>query len=115
MVVLFKENWDTTLSSVDRKSALKALIQSIRSIHPTVLIAVDHEGGAVWRFEERFTKLPAAKTFGQRYDEDISALKKDALKHAFDSGRSMASELIDWGIDLSLAPVFRYRQGESSN
>lgn len=99
MIVLFRENWDKT--NPDPKSALKRLTADIRSMNPNVVIAVDHEGGKVWRFNEGFTKLPSAKTFGDLYDQNPD----EALKYAFEQGRIMADELLDCGVDVCLGPV----------
>lgn len=94
-VLLFKRNYTNI-------AALKSLVAEIRevAINP-VLIAVDHEGGIVWRFKEGFTKLPAAKSFGQLYDNNPS----DGLSQAKNAGMIMAKELLQCGIDISFAPV----------
>jgi len=98
-LVLYRENWEK--NDANPKAVLIKLIQEIRSINPNIIIMVDHEGGKVWRFEKGFTKLPAAKEFGKHY-----MLNREAgLKFAFDQGYIMASELLDCGINMSLAPV----------
>jgi beta-N-acetylhexosaminidase len=99
-VALFKENWD--IRSQNPKEALKALVASIREINPDLILMVDHEGGKIWRFEPGFTRLPAAKTFGQQYD---AAGEASALKQAYEQAQILASELLDCGVDLALAPV----------
>jgi len=98
-VVLFRENWER--DNKNAKEALKILISEIRSINPNLIIMVDHEGGKVWRFEQGFTKLPSAKTFGDRYDKN----REEALTFAFQQGQLMATELLECGVDISLAPV----------
>lgn len=98
-LVLFKENWQE--NAENPMALLKNLIHEIRQINPNILIMVDHEGGKVWRFEKGFTKLPAAKTFGETYNTDPEQARRDA----FDAGKTMATELKDCGIDMSLAPV----------
>ncbi len=91
--------------------ALKKLIQDIRSIATKpLLLAVDHEGGRVWRFKEGFTLLPAAKKYGIGYKQDPTI----ALKNAHDAGWIMATELLDCGIDFSLAPVLDVDTGLSA-
>jgi beta-N-acetylhexosaminidase len=98
-LVLFRENYDE--AAEDPKQDLKDLIAEIRFINPTIVIMVDHEGGRVWRFTKGFTKLPKAKEYGSLYDKDKGA----ALQKAFADGRTMARELLECGIDMSLAPV----------
>ena len=107
MVVLFRENWDK--NAENPKEILKELIRSIRNINPNIIIAADHEGGKVWRFEQGFTKLPAAKTLGDIWDLN----PEQAEKEAFERGEIMASELLDCGVDISLAPVLDL-DGESN-
>ncbi len=94
-VLLFSRNYNNP-------SALKALIAELRtiSINP-LLIAVDHEGGRVWRFREGFTILPPAKYFLEVYQKDAA----QGLKEAKEAAIIMASELLAIGVDLSLAPV----------
>lgn len=105
MVVLFKENWNQNLPDNKRKAALIEFVKEIRKIKPEVLIAVDHEGGQIWRFHEGFTHIPSAKRLGQIYEADESEKKQAALHYIFICGQYMAKELIECGIDLSLAPV----------
>lgn len=94
-VILFSRNYTHI-------AALKNLVAEIRevAINP-LLIAVDHEGGRVWRFKEGFTKLPPARHYGELYLKD----PKEALSAVKEAGVTMASELLRCGIDLSLAPV----------
>jgi len=98
-LVLFRENYDE--NAVDPKADLKQLIKEIRTINPNIVIMIDHEGGKVWRFTKGFTKLPAAAEYGKLYDQN----KEAALKKAFEDGFIMAQELLECGIDMSLAPV----------
>jgi len=74
-----------------------------------LLIAVDQEGGRVQRFQNDFTRLPAAQSFGDYWDEDRQAAPIKAYQSAF----SMASELISVGVDFSFAPVFDVTSRES--
>ena len=81
---------------------LKKLIEAVRSIRPDIFIAVDHEGGIVQRFQRHgFRSLPAARVFGDVYNLNPEA----GIKLARQYGEIMASDLIKYGIDLSLAPV----------
>ena len=61
-----------------------------------ILIGVDQEGGRVQRFREGFSRIPAAKLFG----EQAQGEQKAEL-----GGWLMAAELIAHDIDLSFAPV----------
>lgn len=91
-------------------TALKALVAELRALTKNpLLIAVDHEGGRVWRFKEGFTKLPPAADYGKLYSRDPKA----ALNLAYNAGWVMAAELLDCGIDLSLAPVLDLDSGIS--
>lgn len=94
-VLLFTRNFES-------KKQVKQLIEDIRkaAAHP-ILIAVDHEGGRIWRFNEEFTKIQAAREYGQCYEQD----PKQAKKLAQESGYKMAKELLECGLDLSFAPV----------
>jgi len=93
-VILFTRNYRDTA----QLTALTAAIRGVRS--PQLLIAVDHEGGRVQRFREGFTRLPAARLLGRRYDQD----RREALSLAQSVGWLMASELRAVGIDFSFAP-----------
>ncbi len=95
-VILFARNYST----VEQVSALIAEIKALRT--PALLIAVDQEGGRVQRFQEGFTRLPAAQSFGDAWQEN----KQSAPMLAYQSAYTMASELINVGVDFSFAPVF---------
>ncbi len=102
-VILFARNYENKQQVSDLISSIKAL----RS--PSLLIAVDQEGGRVQRFKEGFTALPAVSTFGEMWDAD----KQTAPMKAFESARVMAGELIEVGVDFSFAPVFDVATTES--
>lgn len=102
-VLLFSRNYSD-------KETLKNLIVDIReSAGHSVLIAVDHEGGRVWRFREGFTRLEAAHEYGLLYDKNPNEARAWAEKN----GWVMASELLTCGIDLSFAPVLDLDYGLS--
>lgn len=102
-VILFARNYKN-------KNQVASLINEIKSIRtPSLLIAVDQEGGRVQRFQDEFTKLPATQTFGDSWDKD----KQSAPVKAFESAFTMASELISVGVDFSFAPVFDVTSKES--
>jgi beta-N-acetylhexosaminidase len=93
-VVLFTRNFQ-------HPDQLHALIQNIRALVPELILAVDHEGGRVWRFREGFTHIPAMRTVGQLFDRNL----KKSLQTAEHIGWILASELLAYGIDLSFTPV----------
>ncbi len=92
--------------------SLKALVADIRETanKKPLLLTVDHEGGRVWRFTEGFTKLPPARHYGTLYDQDSSA----GIALARNAGWIMAAELLDCGIDFSIAPVLDLGTGISA-
>lgn len=103
-ILLFTRNYKNL-------NQLKDLVRDLRLIsRRPLLIAVDHEGGRVWRFEEGFTKLPPVRQFGIVYDHN----PKQAFQMAKDAASVMATELLDCGIDISLAPVLDLDKGISN-
>ncbi|HEY4444316.1 MAG TPA: beta-N-acetylhexosaminidase [Steroidobacteraceae bacterium] len=102
-VLLFSRNY----SNPRQVAALTAAIRALRTPH--LLVAVDHEGGRVQRFREGFTRLPAARLLGRRFDED----RRDALGLAQSVGWLMASELRAVGVDFSFAPCIDLDYGVS--
>jgi beta-N-acetylhexosaminidase len=102
-VLLFTRNY----SNPRQVAALTASIRAVRT--PQLLIAVDQEGGRVQRFREGFTRLPAARTLGRRFDEE----RRDALNLAQSIGWLMASELRAVGVDFSFAPCVDLDYGVS--
>lgn len=102
-VILFARNYQ----DISQVSQLIIEIKSLRI--PQLLIAVDQEGGRVQRFQEGFTRLPAAAHFGELWQKD----KQSAPMHTYESAHIMASELINVGVDFSFAPVFDITTKES--
>ncbi len=102
-VLLFSRNY----RDPRQLSALTAAIRALRTPH--LLIAVDHEGGRVQRFREGFTRLPAARLIGRRFDED----RRGALGLAHAVGWLLASELRAAGVDFSFAPCVDLDYGVS--
>ena len=103
-VILFARNYE----SPRQLRALTAAIRAVRS--PAALIAVDHEGGRVQRFQQGFTRLPAMRAIGGRHDLDAD----DGAALAYSTGLIMATELVEHGIDISFAPVLDIDFGGSS-
>jgi beta-N-acetylhexosaminidase len=102
-VLLFTRNY----SNPRQVAALTAAIRALRTPH--LLVAVDHEGGRVQRFREGFTRLPAARLLGRRFDED----RREGLGLAQSVGWLMASELRAVGVDFSFAPCIDLDYGVS--
>lgn len=90
-VILFTRNYENP-AQVD------GLIRSIRALRPTLLIAVDHEGGRVQRFREGFSRLPTADTYA-------CWQHSDPLQATSTAGWLMAAELRSVDVDFSFAPV----------
>jgi beta-N-acetylhexosaminidase len=103
-VILFSRNYESP-------EQLTALINEIHALRtPPLLIAVDQEGGRVQRFRQGFTRLPAARRFGEIYEQD----RRRARQLAEQAGWVMASELRAAGVDISFAPVLDLDYGVSS-
>ncbi len=100
-VILFARNFE----SLQQLESLVASIHAARE--PPLLVAVDQEGGRVQRFGEPFTRLPAMRSLGYLYDEDM----RRALLAARAFGWLMAAELRAVDIDLSFAPVVDLDRG----
>jgi beta-N-acetylhexosaminidase len=102
-VLLFTRNYQ----SPEQVTALCTAIRAVRSPH--LMIAVDHEGGRVQRFREGFTRLPASRPLGRRFDED----RREGLNLTRSVGWLMASELRAVGVDFSFAPCVDLDYGVS--
>lgn len=108
-LILFSRNYTNP-------DQLKQLIASVRELKPQLLIAVDHEGGRVQRFRSDFTRIPAMARLGKYYDllnQTEQGDCNEALKLSADIGWLLASELIDYDIDFSFAPVLDIDYGVS--
>jgi beta-N-acetylhexosaminidase len=103
-VILFARNFTSPLQLV----RLVTQIRAVRS--PELLIAVDHEGGRVQRFQQGFTRIPPMRELGRRWDQDPVA----AAEAARACGFVIASELQAHGVDFSFAPVLDIDHGGSS-
>jgi beta-N-acetylhexosaminidase len=91
-IIFFARNYENP-------QQIAGLVQSIRSIRPEILVAVDHEGGRVQRFRQGFTRLPSAASYA-------NLLTGDGLLTGLESaGWLMAAELRAVGVDFSFAPV----------
>lgn len=94
-VILFTRNFEN-------REQITRLCQSIReSRTEPLLIAVDQEGGRVQRFRQDFTRLPPLSEIGILYEQEANKALLQAEQH----GYTLATELLNVGIDLSFAPV----------
>ena len=102
-VILFSRNYQ-------EPGQLQELTRQIHGLRqPSLLIAVDHEGGRVQRFRNQFTRIPASHLFGQYYDND----QQQSLKFAEKTGWLLAKELLSVGVDFSFTPVLDLYTGKS--
>ena len=89
-------------ATTNRYKQLKLLIDDIKTIRaPSLLTAVDQEGGRVQRFKHDFTKLPPARNYGDLYDR----AQHLGIEAARSAGYVMAHEVREVGVDFSFAPV----------
>ena len=103
-VILFARNFESPRQ-------LLALTTEIRALRrPELLIAVDHEGGRVQRFQEGFTRIPPMRLLGERWEGDTA----QARTLAESTGYVVAVELRAHGVDFSFAPVLDVDFGSSS-
>jgi beta-N-acetylhexosaminidase len=102
-IILFSRNY----ADPDQLSALTAAIHALRT--PSLLIAVDHEGGRVQRFREGFTRLPPMAALGRLWDENPD----EAINAAQQVGYVLAAELRARGVDYSFTPVLDLDYGPS--
>jgi beta-N-acetylhexosaminidase len=103
-VILFSRNFEAP-------PQLKSLTGEIRGLRtPTLLIAVDHEGGRVQRFRDGFSVIPPMRTLGEQWDRDVGAAARDAAT----IGRTIAGELRAHGVDFSFTPVLDVDYGASA-
>jgi beta-N-acetylhexosaminidase len=93
-VVLFKKNF------ID-SAQLKNLCKKIHSVKKELVISVDHEGGAVQRFQKGFTILPPINELSELAKTDID----QAMIAAKKQGAIMANDLVAHGVDACLGPV----------
>jgi len=103
-VILFKRNYESPAQLAE----LTAAIHALRT--PSLLIAVDHEGGRVQRFREGFTRIPAMRELGKIWD----AHPQKARHLAQQAGYVLAAELRGCGVDFSFTPVLDMDYGQSS-
>jgi len=94
-VLLFARNIGT-------REQILSLVNNIHVTRPELVIFIDQEGGNVVRIPRRgFRALPAAHVYGDTYDIHHDTGITLARRY----GEIMARDLLDCGIDVSLAPV----------
>ena len=94
-VILFSRNYESPEQS-------KALVNEIHTLQNSrLLIAVDLEGDRLQRFRDQFQSLFAMARLGDLYDHNSAK----AIEYSQTFGWIMASKLLYYGRDLSLAPV----------
>ena len=103
-VILFSRNF----SDVAQLDELVASIHALRT--PSLLVAVDHEGGRVQRFRDGFTVIPAMRTLGALWDHDVALATAEAER----LGQVLASELRAHDLDFSFTPVLDLDFGGSA-
>ena len=101
-LILFSRNFESP-------AQLKTLMQQIRATRQELVVYVDQEGGRVQRFKDGFTRLPPALNYGNIYD----FVPEEGLELAKDAGWLMACELLQYGVDVSFAPVLDIANPES--
>lgn len=99
-LILFSRNYESPVQ-------LRRLMVSIRDLRPDLLVAVDQEGGRVQRFREGFTRIPPMAVLGKNWLQD----PKRAIAQAHELGWLLASELREYDIDISFAPVLDLNYG----
>lgn len=103
-VILFARNFASP-------TQLLALTQAIRELRqPPLLIAVDHEGGRVQRFQEGFTRIPPMRRLGELWDQHPTAARRIAQQ----TGYVIGAELRACGVDFSFTPVLDLDYGNSA-
>ncbi|HEY6239793.1 MAG TPA: beta-N-acetylhexosaminidase [Burkholderiales bacterium] len=102
-VILFARNFE----SPRQLAALTLELRALRE--PKLLIAVDHEGGRVQRFQAGFTRIPPMRSLGESWRADPAR----AATLAEATGYVIAAELRAHGVDFSFTPVLDVDFGSS--
>lgn len=97
-LILFARN-------IEHPRQVRDLCQSIRTLRPDLLLAVDQEGGRVQRLRQGFVRLPAMRQFAEHPEAAVLARA---------CGWLMATEVLAVGLDFSFAPVLDLDHGRSA-
>jgi beta-N-acetylhexosaminidase len=82
--------------NIETPAQTKAFVEELEQrVGRPLLVAVDHEGGWVLRFQSGMTAFPGNAALGRTRDAEL----------AYAVGRQMARELAPLGIRMNLAPV----------
>src|ERR1700733_12761375 len=82
--------------NIETPAQTKAFVEELEQrVGRPLLVAIDHEGGWVLRFQSGMTAFPGNAALGRTRDADL----------AYAVGRQMARELAPLGIRMNLAPV----------
>jgi beta-N-acetylhexosaminidase len=108
--LLFKKNF---ISATQITNLINSVQEKRRQLSlPPALIAVDHEGGSVQRFQdEYFTKIPSASLIGELFIHD--PLKAEDLMKSI--ALISSAELGSCGVNLLLGPVLDLSNKEKPN
>jgi beta-N-acetylhexosaminidase len=103
-VMLFSYNLNTDNDSIrSHLSQVSTLIRDKSGIPP--FIAVDHEGGVVYRFQGGVAALPPASSYWETF---LSHGKERALEKITDDVLTAGREINKLGINMNFAPVAEY-------
>ena len=102
-LIVFARNY----ASPEQLSSLCEAVHELRS--PSLVIAIDHEGGRVQRCRDGFTRLPPMRKLGELWESAPDA----AIEAAQSLGYVLAAELRQCGVDLSFTPVLDLDWGRS--
>jgi len=100
-VMLFSYNLNTGNNSIRRHlSQVSSLILDKTGIPP--FVAVDHEGGTVYRFQNGVAVLPPAASYLETF---LSQGRESALVKIADDALKAAREINALGINMNFAPI----------
>ncbi|WP_164503607.1 beta-N-acetylhexosaminidase [Pleionea sediminis] len=92
-VILFSRN-------IENARQIRDLNQQILKIRPTLLLAVDQEGGRVQRLKDGYSILPPLRHIESTANHDMTLASERSYHHA----RLMALETMASGFDISFTP-----------
>ena len=91
------------------KEQIAQLIAEVKSINPSLLMTIDHEGGRVQRFRDGFTQVPSMRRIGALAKSNLEMAKECAEA----AGVVLGYELQQIGVDLTYAPVLDFDYGHN--